>query len=144
MKLPALDKIHFENPTDTDVKRLQNYIDDNGLTPEDLKYRFSKIYGWRIRIANGKLVLGYAVRYKRPKIEASYVWDNFMIVFESPERFIMQDKNGVMHGIEKDKQDQQSATDVEYRKWLSAKKIADFMGLTYLGDGIFEKVEKSE
>ena len=24
------------------------------------------------------------------------------------------------------------------------KKIADFMGLTYLGDGVFEKVEKSE
>ena len=67
-----------------------------------------------------------------------------MIVFESMDRFILQDKNGVMHGCGRDEQELQDVSDVEYRKWTSAKKIADFMGLTYLGDGVFEKVEKSE
>ena len=141
---PTLEKVNFNNPTDTDVMRLQSFIEENKLTTEDIKYRFSKIYGWQIRIAKGKLVLGYVMRYKRPKLEASYVWDNYMIVFESSDRFIMQDKNGVMHGLEKAEQDQQATTDIELRKYNIAKKIADFMGLTYLGEGIFEKVEKSE
>ena len=35
-------------------------------------------------------------------------------------------------------------TDVEYRKWTIAKKIGHFMGLTYLGDGVFEKIKISE
>ena len=138
-----LERVHFENPTDLDVTRLQKIIEENGLIPADIKYRFSKLYGWQIKIVDGKLVLGYTVRYKRPNFAASFA-GNHMIVFESIDRFILQDKNGVMHGCGRGEQELQDVSDVEYRKWTSAKKIADFMGLTYLGDGVFEKVEKSE
>lgn len=138
-----LERVHFENPTDLDVTRLQKIIEENGLIPADIKYRFSKLYGWQIKIVDGKLVLGYTVRYKRPNFAASFA-GNHMIVFESIDKFILQDKNGVMHGCGRGEQELQDVSDVEYRKWISAKKIADFMGLTYLGDGVFEKVEKSE
>ena len=138
-----LERVHFENPTDLDVTRLQKIIEENGLIPADIKYRFSKLYGWQIKIVDGKLVLGYTVRYKRPNFAASFA-GNHMIVFESIDRFILQDKNGVMHGCGRGEQELQDVSDVEYRKWISAKKIADFMGLTYLGGGVFEKVEKSE
>lgn len=138
-----LERVHFDNPTDIDVKRLQKVIDDNGLTPIDIKYRFSKLYNWQIKLVDGKLVLGYTVRYKRPNIAASFTY-NHMIVFESIDRFILQDKNGAMHGCGKSEQGLQDVSDVEYRKWTSAKKIGDFMGLTYIGNGIFEKVKKSE
>lgn len=140
---PTLERVHFENPTDLDVTRLQTIIEENDLVPADIKYRFSKLYNWQIKIVDGKLVLGYTVRYKRPKITAAFAY-NHIIVFESINRFILQDKNGVMHGCGKDEQDVKNVSDVEYRKWVSAKKIGDFMGLTYLGNGIFEKVEKSE
>ena len=139
----TLERIHFENPTDIDVIRLQIIIENNNLIPADIKYRFSKLYNWQIKIVNGKLVLGYKVRYKRPNITAAFTC-NHMIVFESMNRFILQDKNGVMHGCGKSEQEQSDVSDVEYRKWVSANKIAGFMGLTYLGNGIFEKVEKSE
>lgn len=143
MKL-TLDKVHFENPTDLDVTRLQKIIEENGLIPADIKYRFSKLYGWQIKIVDGKLVLGYIVRYKRPNFAASFA-GNHMIVFESINRFILQDKNGVMHGCGKTDKEPYDVSDVDYRKWVSAKKIADFMGLSYLGNGVFEKVvEKSE
>lgn len=138
-----LERVHFENPTDLDVKRLQKIIEENDLTPADIKYRFSKIYGWQIKIVNDKLVLGYTVRYKRPNLPSAFTY-NHMIVFESIDRFILQDKNGVMHGCGRDEQEVKDVSDVEYRKWTSAKKIGDFMGLTYLGDGIFEKSGKSE
>ena len=55
-------------------------------------------------------------------------------------RFIMKDKMGVVHGFGKDEEHLQDPSDIEYRKWISAKKIADCMGLTYMGDGIFERV----
>ena len=139
----TLERIHFENPTDIDVIRLQIIIENNNLIPADIKYRFSKLYNWQIKIVNGKLVLGYKVRYKRPNIAAAFTC-NHMIVFESMNRFILQDKNGVMHGCGKSEQGLQDVYDVEYRKWTSAKKIGDFMGLTYIGNGIFEKVKKSE
>lgn len=132
-----LEKIQFNNPTDIDIVRLQKIIDENDLTPADIKYRFSKLYNWQIKIADGKLVFGYTVRYKRPKIEAAFAY-NYMIVFESADRFILQDKNGVIHGCGITESD---VTDVEYRKWTIAKKIGDFMGLTYLGDGVFEKIK---
>ena len=138
-----LEKIHFENPTDIDVVRLQEFIEDNGLMPADIKYRFSKLYNWRVTLTDGKLALGYTVRFKRPNIAPSFTC-NRMIVFESIDRFILQDKNGEMHGPGINEQEPQDVYNVEYRKWASAKKIADFMGLTYLGDGVFEKVEKSE
>ena len=95
-----LERIHFENPTDIDVTRLQSIIENNNLIPADIKYRFSKLYNWQIKIVNGKLVLGYKVRFKRPNIAAAFTC-NHMIVFESMNRFILQDKNGVMHGCEK-------------------------------------------
>ena len=135
----TLEKIHFENPTDIDVTRLQSIIENNNLIPADIKYRFSKLYNWQIKIVNGKLVLGYKVRYKRPNITAAFT-DNHMIVFESMNRFIMKDKMGVVHGFGKDEEHLQDPSDIEYRKWISAKKIADCMGLTYMGDGIFERV----
>ena len=136
---PILEKIQFNNPTDIDVVRLQKIIDENDLTPADIKYRFSKLYNWQIKIVDGKLVFGYTVRYKRPKIEAAFAY-NHMIVFESADRFILQDKNGVIHGCGITEK-QSDVTDVEYRKWTIAKKIGDFMGLTYLGDGVFEKIK---
>ena len=40
----TLERIHFDNPTDIDVVRLQEFIEDNGLMPADIKYRFSKLY----------------------------------------------------------------------------------------------------
>ena len=138
-----LEKINFDNPTILDITRLQNFINDNGLTPVDIKYRFSKLYNWQIKIVDGKLVLGYTVRYKRPNLTPSFT-SNYMIVFESMNRFILQDKNGVIHGCGKSEQEPTDVSDVEYRKWVSANKIASFMGLTYLGNGIFEKVEKHE
>ena len=134
-----LEKIQFNNPTDIDVARLQKIIDENDLTPADIKYRFSKLYNWQIKIVDGKLVFAYTVRYKRPKIEAAFAY-NHMIVFESADRFILQDKNGVIHGCGITEK-QSDVTDVEYRKWTIAKKIGDFMGLTYLGDGVFEKIK---
>ena len=136
-----LERIHFDNPTDIDVTRLQKFIEDNDLMPADIKYRFSKLYNWRITLTDGKLVLGYTVRFKRPNLAPSFT-HNRMIVFESIDRFILQDKNGEMHGPGINEQKPQDVFNVEYRKWASAKKIADFMGLTYLGYGIFEKVEK--
>lgn len=139
----TLERIHFDNPTDIDVARLQQFIEDNDLTPADIKYRFSKLYNWQVKLADGKLVLGYTVRFKRPNIAPSFTC-NRMIVFESIGRFVLQDKNGEMHGPGINEQETQDVYNVEYRKWASAKKIADFMGLTYLGDGVFEKVEKSE
>ena len=138
-----LERVQFENPTDLDVTRLQKIIDENDLTPADIKYRFSKLYDWKIKLVDGKLVFGYAVRYKRPNLAASFAC-NHMIVFESIDRFILQDKNGAIHGCGRGEQEIQDVSDVEYRKWTIAKKIADFIGLTYLGDGVFEKVEKSE
>ena len=138
-----LERVHFENPTDIDVTRLQKIIEENNLTPADIKYRFSKLYDWQIKIVDGKLVLGYTVRYKRPNLAAAFAC-NHMIVFESIDRFILQDKNGAMHGCGRGEQDVKDVSDVEYRKWTSAKKIGDFMGLTYLGDGVFEKVQKTE
>ena len=107
------------------------------MTPADIKYRFSKLYNWQIKIVDGKLVFAYTVRYKRPKIEAAFAY-NHMIVFESADRFILKDQNGVIHGCGITETD---VTDVEYRKWTIAKKIGDFMGLTYLGDGVFEKIK---
>ena len=47
-----LERVHFENPTDLDVKRLQKIIEENDLTPADIKYRFSKLYDWQIKIVN--------------------------------------------------------------------------------------------
>lgn len=138
-----LEKVHFDNPTDIDVTRLQRFIEENDLTPADIKYRFSKLYSWRISLTDGKLVLAYTVRFKRPNLAPSFTC-NHMIVFESIDRFVLQDKNGVIHGCGKNEQGTQDVTDIEYRKWTIAKKIADFMGLTYIGDGIFEKVEKSK
>ena len=139
----TLEKIHFDNPTDIDVRRLQKFIEDNGLMPADIKYRFSKLYNWRITLTDGKLVLGYTVRYKRPNLAPLFTC-NHIIVFESIDRIILRDKNGEMHGPRINEQEYQDVYNVEYRKWASAKKIADFMGLTYLGDGVFEKVEKSK
>ena len=139
----TLERIHFEKPTDIDVIRLQCIIENNNLIPADIKYRFSKLYNWQIKIVNGKLVLGYKVRYKRPNIIAAFTC-NHMIVFESMNRIILQDKNGVMHGCEKNEKELCDVSNVEYRKFISAKKIADFMGLTYLGNGVFEKIEKTE
>ena len=71
-----LEKIHFDNPTDIDVVRLQEFIEDNDLVPADIKYRFSKLYNWQIKIVDGKLVLGYIVRYKRPNFAAAFSQDN--------------------------------------------------------------------
>lgn len=143
MKL-TLDKVHFDYPTVLDITRLQKIIDENDLTPVDIKYRFSKLYDWKIKIVNGKLVLGYTVRCKRPSLASAFTC-NHMIVFESMDRFILQDKNGVMHGCGKTDKEPYDVSDIDYRKWVSAKKIADFMGLSYLGNGVFEKVaEKSE
>ena len=139
----TLEKIHFDNPTDIDVTRLQKFIEDNDLMPADIKYRFSKLYNWQITLTDGKLVLGYTVRYKRPNLAPLFTC-NHIIVFESIDRFILQDKKGDMHGPRINEQEYQDVYNVEYRKWASAKKIADFMGLTYLGDGVFEKVKKNK
>lgn len=138
-----LERIHFDNPTDIDVTRLQKFIEDNDLMPADIKYRFSKLYDWRITLTDGKLALSYTVRFKRPNLAPAFTC-NRMIVFESIDRFILQDKNGEMHGLGINEQEPQDVFNVEYRKWASAKKIADFMGLTWLGNGVFEKVEKRE
>ena len=134
-----LEKIDFENPRDIDMFRLQHLIEDCDLVPAVIRYRFSKIYDFEIKIVDGKLVLGYTVRYKRPNYGAVFS-SNYMIVFESMNRFIMKDKMGVIHGFGKDEEHLQDPSDIEYRKWISAKKIADCMGLTYMGDGIFERV----
>ena len=136
-----LEKINFENPRDIDMFRLQHLIEDCDLIPADIRYRFSKVYDFEIKIVDGKLVLGYTVRYKRPGYGAVFT-SNYMIVFESMNRFIMKDKLGVVHGFRKDEEHLQDPSDIEYRKWISAKKIADCMGLTYMGNGIFERVQE--
>jgi hypothetical protein len=58
-----------------------------------------------------------------------------MIVFDSAEGFILQDKTGAIHG-EGNKED---ITDIEFRKFTYAKKIADYLGFEYQGDGRFSK-----
>ena len=136
-----LEKINFENPRDIDMFRLQHIIEDCDLIPAVIRYRFSKVYDFEIKIVDGKLVLGYTVRYKRPGYGAVFT-SNYMIVFESMNRFIMKDKLGVVHGFGKDEEHLQDPSDIEYRKWISAKKIADCLGLTYIGDGIFERVQE--
>lgn len=130
----TIDKIDFANPTEFDVKRLTNILNDANLFPDEIKYKFSKLYAWEIKLVDGKLVLGYSVRYKRPNKAPAFTI-NHMIVFDSADGFILQDKTGAIHG-EGNKED---ITDIEFRKFTYAKKIADYLGFEYQGDGRFSK-----
>lgn len=131
---PIYEKINFASPNEYDVKRLTNILNEANLFPDEIKYKFSKLYSWEVKLWEGKLVLGYIVRYKRPNKAPAFT-TNHMIIFDSVDGFILQDKLGNIHG-EGNKED---ITDVEFRKFTYAKKIADHLGFEYKSEGRFSK-----